>query len=73
VWDPLEEAYQNGLTALRRFVEREGHARVPLSHKEGEFSLGSWVSNQRPSYNDKRLSAERIADLDALGFVWEVR
>ena len=74
-WDPLESAYQEGLTALRQYVEREGHARVPDSHKESVdgtlFSLGGWVKERRSEKKNDELSEERITVLDALGFDWD--
>ena len=32
---------------LQRFVEREGHARVPQGARENGHRLGGWVSKQR--------------------------
>jgi superfamily II DNA or RNA helicase len=67
-WDPLEAAYQDGLSALRQFVKRFGHARVKQGHKEGEYNLGFWVSNMRRAYRNETLSPERMEDLRTLGF-----
>jgi Helicase associated domain len=50
------------------YTEREGHCRVPLSHKENGFRLGQWVGNQR---NNKKIYAERRQRLDEIGFVWD--
>jgi hypothetical protein len=76
VWDPIEADFQEGLGALRQFVEREGHARVPARHVESfqgvEVLLGSWVSNRRSNFKAGRLSAERIAALEEVpGWVWD--
>ena len=71
VWDPLTEQWEEGFSKLQQFKERERHCRVPQEHKEGDFTLGSWVGTQR-SRKDK-LTPERIKRLDALGFVWKVR
>jgi len=55
-------------------VTREGHSRVPATHVEGEYRLGSWVSVKRKQYRKGRLSPERIAKLEALpGWVWDAR
>ena len=75
VWDPVEVDFLHGLGQLKKFVEREGHARVPSKHKdEDNFALGGWVSNKRKNYKNNRLSAERIEKLEAIeGWVWAVR
>ena len=74
-WDPLETGFLYGLGQLKKFVECEGHARVPSKHKdEDNFALGGWVSNKRKNYKNNRLSAERIEKLEAIeGWVWAVR
>jgi hypothetical protein len=72
VWDAQEETFQQNLAALRTYVAREGHARVPQSHREGELRLGKWVAMQRVAYGKGALAPERVAALEALGMVWQV-
>jgi hypothetical protein len=56
---------------LRKFVDREGHARVPSGHVEDGVKLGGWVTEQRAER--KNLSPERVARLEALpGWSWTV-
>jgi hypothetical protein len=43
------ERWDRGYAALVRFVEREGHAKVPRNHVEDGAMLGRWVSYQRRS------------------------
>ncbi|MFJ7912648.1 Helicase associated domain protein [Kitasatospora sp. NPDC096204] len=57
-----------GLAALAAFVEREGHAKVPRTHKENGVSLGTWLNNQR-ARRDK-LTVEQLGQLEALGVGW---
>jgi hypothetical protein len=71
VWDPSEADWEEGFRYLTVYKEREGHCRIPQSHKENSFPLGRWVANQRQS--KARASQERIQRLDQLGFVWKVR
>ena len=70
-WNTFEAAWEEGYRSLRAYVAREGHARVPSKHREGEHQLGQWVVNQR---NDKRNGklATGLADrLEALpGWAW---
>jgi superfamily II DNA or RNA helicase/Fe2+ transport system protein FeoA len=68
IWDPREADWEDGLNCLKAYKKREGHCNVPKSHKENEFSLGGWVSEQRG--NKDKVSSERIQRLDDLGFVW---
>ena len=59
---------------LERFVEREGHARVPQGHREDGDRLGLWVALQRQTYRERRLDPERRAQLEAMpGWTWDTR
>jgi hypothetical protein len=69
VWDPLEETWEEGFAALKKFKAREGHCRVPKSHTEGSFRLGQWVGVQRS--NRDTMPAERKRRLDEIGFFWD--
>ena len=70
VWNPHEARWQRSFEALERFVKREGHARVPDSHSEGDIKLGGWVMTQR--MNRDKLSIDRKKRLEALpGWVWD--
>jgi hypothetical protein len=70
-WEPMDARWEEGFTRLQEFVEREGHARVPSTHKERGYRLGQWVVVQRSFRQQARLSVERAARLDAVpGWVW---
>jgi hypothetical protein len=74
VWDPGAEDFARGLAALEAFIGAHGHARIPRSHQAGDgFDLGVWVTKRRHERNKGRLTGERIAALDALGFIWDPR
>jgi Helicase associated domain len=74
LWDPFEADWKEGFAVLNRFVEREGHARVPLSHREDGYRLGGWVGEQRTLGRQGRLAKDRARRLEALpGWVWEAR
>ena len=73
-WDPFKDAWEKGLAALRAYVAREGTARVPQRHREGEVLLGAWVDRRRQEHRWGTLAAERAALLEALpGWVWRRR
>jgi hypothetical protein len=74
-WDLMAAAWEDAFAHLASFVRREGHARVPTAHREGDgFGLGMWVSNQRAKHNSGRLSQDRVTRLEALpGWRWDAR
>ncbi|MGW3852250.1 helicase associated domain-containing protein [Streptomyces fagopyri] len=46
--------WARGWTSLKKFTEREAHARVPYGHKEGAYPLGQWIAEQRRAYGPGR-------------------
>jgi hypothetical protein len=69
VWNWRDFAWEQGFAALLKFKRREGHCRVPIHHREGNFRLGLWISTQRRKRN--KMSAKRKARLNKIGFVWK--
>ena len=73
-WAPYDDAWEQGFQHLERFVEREGHGRVPVAHTEDGFTLGRWVNKQRTNHGRERLSPNRARRLDKLpGWSWDAR
>ena len=71
IWNPLKDAFDRGLDELASYVQAHGDARVPVKHSSPNgFNLGKWCSHRRDERKTGRLSAERVAALDALGFAW---
>jgi hypothetical protein len=68
VWDWRNHRWEQGFAALLKFKHREGHCRVPIQHREGDFGLGYWVSTQRKKRTD--LPDVRKRRLKKIGFVW---
>jgi hypothetical protein len=68
-WDPNAELWETSFISLQDFVKREGHCRVPHTHKTNGKGLGAWVWMQRSFKN--RLSADQIKRLDSIGFSWD--
>ena len=76
------EAWDERFSALRRFVKKHGHTRVPQTFAN-DPSLGQWVSTQRQAYAaelerkagceprcDKRITFLHIKKLQRIGFEW---
>lgn len=66
----------NRYAALQQFVDREGNANVPDRCVElfngDNLNLGAWVVRQRGAYGKGKLTAERVALLEAQrGWVWD--
>jgi hypothetical protein len=63
--------WEESFEFLQKFVEQNGHARVPLTYQTIEgFPLGAWISRQRAVADD--VSNERRLRLEALpGWSWD--
>ena len=63
-------SWEEGFAHLEQYVAAQGDARVSQGFKtEDGYRLGQWVSVQRTT--GSTMAAERVARLEALGFVWE--
>jgi superfamily II DNA or RNA helicase len=72
VWNVLDSQWEDGFEHLQAFIKDNGNSNVPLKYNSSDgFNLGFWVSNQRALREKEKLSDERKARLDALGFVWD--
>ena len=64
IWDRLGSGWHKGFNQLKKFVAREGHARVHAEFVDDDnFPLGVWVSTRRQNYKNNKLAADRIAKL----------
>ncbi|MEU2554686.1 helicase associated domain-containing protein [Streptomyces sp. NPDC013313] len=73
---PEHANWKAGHQAAVAYRERTGHLAVPYGHRElmpaGHFfPLGRWLADQRRALAGGRMAAERAADLDELGMVWD--
>lgn len=67
-----DQEWEQRIALLRQLIAEHGHTRVPRRHPV----LGEWVRSVRRSRQgsaDVRLTADRIAQLDALGFQWTLQ
>jgi hypothetical protein len=69
-----DETWRRGLAALTTYVQTYGNARVPSKYVDPDgHRLGLWVRTRRTDKRDGRLTAEREAALNELGFEWVLR
>ena len=57
---------------LKEYKQQHGDCLVPKRYKI-DPALGYWVGNQRTAHKTNKISDERKAKLDSIGFVWELR
>ena len=62
----LDVRWDSRFNELKQYKGEHGDCNVP--RREGP--LGTWVINQRSSYNKGTLSQERIKQLESIGFTW---
>ena len=74
-WDAREAKWAGAFRRAEEYRAAHGDLLVPVNYKtEDGFCLGDWVCRMRENYAcaEKKLTAERIAKLEALGMVWVV-
>ncbi len=71
VADRIGSGWDEWYGRLKSFAERAGHCSVPRDYREGGFNLSRWVAYQR--HAAKKLSPDKRAKLDSIGFSWNVR
>jgi superfamily II DNA or RNA helicase len=62
-------SWENRLAEVAEFVAKHGHCNIPVLYRENP-RLGTFVNDTRSQRKRGLLSAERIAKLDKLGFMW---
>ena len=73
VWNPLDEAFEQGFIETVRYKEQKGTPNAPWYYVTSErFKLGSWQSHQRRNYKRDILSSDRIKRLLDIGFAWDL-
>jgi superfamily II DNA or RNA helicase len=71
-WDPYADMWEEGLSRLLHYVERNGHARVPVSYTVDGYRLGAWVKKQRSIFGMGLLDTDRQHRLEDLpGWTWD--
>jgi hypothetical protein len=74
VWDFFVDNFRYKIDYLKRFADREGHAKVPAKHVENGVKIGIWAAGLRTKRAKRAtIPPDLIAQLDALGFDWSIR
>ena len=73
IWDPFEEAWQQGYKAFVAYNKEFLDTPVPARAEYHGYNLGTWVRSQRVAKNNETLSPEKIKRLEEAGFVWDAR
>ncbi|KAL7536840.1 LOW QUALITY PROTEIN: hypothetical protein ACHAXR_007432 [Thalassiosira sp. AJA248-18] len=63
----LEDLWDASYTELAAYKNHFGHCNIPISY-DANPSLGAWAFSQRMAYKKNKLSEDRIAKLNELGF-----
>ena len=63
-------SWDESFELLKAYKEEHGHCRVPLKAEYHGVKLGRWVDNQRRAHKSSKLSEDRVARLDGIGFCW---
>ena len=70
VWNPVDEAWNIRYEELVAFKKRHRHCDV---RERDNLKLAQWATELRKRGKRRGLSADRLAQLDSLGFVWDTR
>ncbi len=62
-------SWEDRLAEVAAFKEKNGHCDIPLNYPENP-KLGHFVNSTRTQRNNGRLTADRLAKLEAVGFIW---
>lgn len=70
---PAFHSFEDWVDQLKKFVELNGHALVPIGFSHEGHRLGAWVSQVRVKKNKSKLTPAQILTLEAFpGWVWTV-
>ncbi|MFI1303374.1 DEAD/DEAH box helicase [Streptomyces sioyaensis] len=75
-FDPRDPAVSRsrrlGLAAAQSYRDEHGHLDVPVDYTDPTgYRLGTFITTMREAHSGGRLEADWIAELDALGMIWD--
>jgi hypothetical protein len=70
-WESRDRGtWEDRLAEVAAFKAKHGHCDIPMSFSENP-KLGRFINNMRVQRNAGKLSADRVAKLEAVGFIWK--
>ncbi|QTZ90038.1 DEAD/DEAH box helicase [Streptomyces auratus] len=75
-FDPRDQAVSRsrrlGLAAAQAYRDEHGHLDVPTDYTDpAGYTLGTFITTMRDAHTAGRLETDWIAELDALGMIWD--
>lgn len=72
IWNTFEAAWQDGYTALKRYVDIHGTVRLPQRATVDGVNLKSWITTQRTRYRSGKVDPDKVALLEQIpGWTWD--
>eukprot|EP00536_Pseudo-nitzschia_multiseries_P012591 jgi/Psemu1/290388/fgenesh1_pg.490_\ len=72
VWDVASAQWDSMVDLLVQYKERNGHCRVPQTHREDGKNLGTWLNSQRQAKRNGVLDRAKEQQLEEIGMVWSI-
>jgi len=69
-WSPFKDNWERNQLLLQKFIEINGHARVPVEYILDGVKIGSWVQNVKSNYKSGKLSSEQIKTFEESHPTW---
>ena len=69
-WNPFQDAWEENFQGLLKFIQINGHARVPNNEVLDNLKIGIWVANLKSRYKAGKLSKEDAQRLEKSHPTW---
>ena len=70
-WDSIEEKWNDMYSLLIEYKNEFGDYLIPVRYIYKNKNLGLWVNSQRIKYKENKLSINKIAKLQIIGFIFK--
>jgi hypothetical protein len=72
VWNPFDTQWKEYYDLAKEYYNKNGNLLIPLDYiLNNDIYLGNWIGTQRRNYKDKKLSKEKIKQLEKIGMIWD--